>query len=64
MIYMRKNILLMVLMIGASLLAIIFHPAHRIADEGPAVNLETMIPKKFSDWSEHPQQTAQIINPQ
>jgi len=64
MIFMRKNILLMVLMIGASLLAIIFHPAHRIADEGPAVNLETMIPKKFSDWSEHPQQTAQIINPQ
>ena len=64
MIFMRKNILLMALMIGASLLAILFHPTHRIADDGPAVNLETMIPKKFSEWSEHPQQTAQIINPQ
>lgn len=64
MIYMRKNILLMVLMIGASLLAILFHPTHRIADDGPAVNLETMIPKQFGDWLEQPQQTAQIINPQ
>ena len=63
MIYMRKNILLMVLMIGASLLAIIFHPTYRIADEGPAVNLETMIPKQFGDWREQPQQLAQIINP-
>ena len=63
MIFMRKNILLMVLMIGASLLAILFHPTHRIADDGPAVNLETMIPKQFGDWLEQPQQLAQIINP-
>lgn len=64
MIFMRKNILLMALMISASLLAILFHPTHRIADDGPAVNLETMIPKQFGDWQEQPQQTAQIINPQ
>ena len=64
MIFMRKNILMMALMIGASLLAILFHPTHRIADDGPAVNLETMIPKQFGDWLEQPQQTAQIINPQ
>ena len=64
MIFMRKNILMMALMIGASLLAILFHPTHRIADEGPAVNLETMIPKQFGDWQDQPQQTAQIINPQ
>lgn len=63
MIFMRKNMLLMALMIGASLLAIIFHPTYRIADEGPAVNLETMIPKQFGDWREQPQQLAQIINP-
>ena len=64
MVFMHKNILLMALMIGASLLAILFHPTHRIADDGPAVNLETMIPKQFGDWQDQPQQTAQIINPQ
>ncbi len=64
MISKRNSILLMVLMIGASLLAILFHPTHRIADDGPAVNLETMIPKQFGDWQDQPQQTAQIINPQ
>lgn len=59
----RSRVLLMVLMIGASLLAILFRPAHRIADDGPAINLETMIPKQFGDWKEQPQQRAQIINP-
>lgn len=60
----RRNILLMILMIGASMLAIMFHPTHRIADDGSAVNLETMIPKQFGEWQEQSQQTAQIINPQ
>jgi len=50
MIFMRKNILLMALMIGASLLAILFRPTHRIADDGPAINLETIIPKQFGEW--------------
>lgn len=64
MISRRSSILLLVLMVGASLLAIILRPTHRIADDGPAVNLETMIPKQFGDWREQPQQLAQIINPQ
>lgn len=60
----RRNILLMVFMIIASVLAIVFHPTHRIADDGPPVNLEIMIPKQFGEWQEQTQQTAQIINPQ
>jgi EpsI family protein len=60
----RRNILLMLLMVIASILAIIFYPTHRIADDGSPMNLETMIPKQFGEWQEQPQQTAQIINPQ
>jgi EpsI family protein len=60
----RRNILLMTLMMIASVLAIVFHPTHRIADDGPPMNLETMIPKQFGEWQEQIQQTAQIINPQ
>lgn len=60
----RRNVLLMTLMVVASLLAIVFHPTHRIADDGVPMNLEAMIPKQFGDWHEQPQQTAQIINPQ
>ena len=59
-----RNILLMVFMVVASVLAIVFHPTHRIADDGPPMNLEAMIPKQFGDWHEQVQQSAQIINPQ
>jgi EpsI family protein len=63
MIFMRKNILLMALMIGASILAILFHPTHKIADKKTKVNLEMMIPKQLGDWQENAQQIAQIISP-
>lgn len=58
------NILLAVLMLATSGLAMALRPTHRIADEGPAVNLETMIPKKFGEWQEEPERGGQIINPQ
>lgn len=58
------NLALMTVMITTSLLAMAFHPTHRIADDEPALNLETMIPTQFGDWQEMPQQSIQIINPQ
>lgn len=61
---LHRNVMLMALMMLASVLAFVFYPTHRIADDGPPMDLETMIPKQFSDWHEQPQQTAQIINPQ
>lgn len=51
-------------MVLASVLAILLHPTHRIADDGLPMNLETMIPKQFGDWHSQTQQVAQIINPQ
>jgi EpsI family protein len=47
---LRRNILLMVLMIAASGLAFALYPTHRIADDGKQIDLESMIPKKFGDW--------------
>lgn len=59
-----KKVLIAVLMVATSGTAMALRPTHRIADEGPAVNLEVMIPKRFGDWQEEPQQSGQIINPQ
>jgi EpsI family protein len=47
---MRKNILIMVLMYAAAGLSMALHPTHRIADDGPKINLESMIPKQFGTW--------------
>ena len=38
-------------------------PTHKIADQGPKVDLETMIPHAFGDWREEKQSSAQIIDP-
>lgn len=59
-----RNIILAVLLIATSGLALALRPTHRIADEGPVVNLETIIPKQFGDWQIEPQRSGQIINPQ
>jgi len=59
---LASKIILLLVMIGASLLAMTLRPTHKIADDGQKVNLETMIPKHFGDWQEAPQ-PAQIVNP-
>lgn len=58
-----RNVFLMALMAAATLLAIVFHPTHRVADDGPPINLETMIPKQFGDWKEDPKTLASVISP-
>ncbi len=47
---MRRNILLMLLMLASSGLAIALYPTQKIADKVPGPDLETMIPKQFGDW--------------
>ncbi len=59
-----RNVILMVLFFATSSLAMALRPTHRVADDGPAVNLETLIPKQFGDWQDEPQRSGQIINPQ
>ena len=64
---MRSNriaIVLALLMIAASIGAIYARPSNKVADLGPEVSLETMIPKQFGEWRERPSQVSQVVNPQ
>lgn len=60
----RIAFLIAALMVSASVGAIVARPGTRAADLGPAISLETMIPKQFGDWREQPQGIVQVINPQ
>lgn len=59
-----RNIILLALMLAASGLAVAMRPTHRIADDGPKLDLAKVIPGEFGDWQEEKQMAAQIINPQ
>jgi len=51
-------------MIVAAGLAVAITPTHHLADQGPKVNLESMIPKQFGDWVVDDQVTYQQVNPE
>lgn len=59
-----RNIILLVLMLASAGLAIAMRPTHKIADQGPKVVLETMIPHAFGEWQEEKQSGTQIVDPQ
>jgi EpsI family protein len=59
-----RNFILLMLMLAASGLALALRPTQKIADQGPAINLETMIPRTFGDWREEQQNSALIVDPQ
>jgi EpsI family protein len=64
---MRPNriaIVLAFLMFAASGGAIVARPSIKVANQGPTISLEIMIPKQFGDWRDEPQRISQIINPQ
>ncbi len=39
-------------------------PGATAAQKGVGITLETAVPKKFGDWTELPEQGAQVVNPQ
>ena len=47
---LRRNIWLMLFMVAAFGVSRALYPTHKIANDGPAINLETMIPKQFAGW--------------
>lgn len=59
-----RNLILMVLMIAASGMAVALKPTKKIADQGPKVELETLIPKAFGEWRQELVNTAQVVDPQ
>jgi EpsI family protein len=52
------------LMCGASVAGFALRPSAKAADRGNVVSLESIVPKRFAEWSELPEQGAQVINPQ
>ena len=59
----RTGILLAVLMFAATALAVILRPTHKIADQEGAVDLKTLVPHRFSGWTEVETATAQVVDP-
>lgn len=59
-----RNFILLVLMLAASGLALALRPTQKIADMGPVINLNTMIPHTFGNWSEEQQNSVQMVDPQ
>ena len=59
-----RNAILLAGMIAASGLALALKPTHKVADTGPKVNLDTLIPRQFDDWKEAQFGASQIVDPQ
>jgi len=57
-------ITLAVLMCCASVGGFTVRPATKSADKGMSISLETAVPKGFGDWTELPERSVQVINPQ
>jgi EpsI family protein len=61
---LRTGILIAALMFGATALAVVMRPTHKIADQGPKFDLATMIPRDFGNWHEEILSKALIVDPQ
>lgn len=59
-----RSLLLMVLMLGTAALSHTLRPTISLADELPAINLETMVPREFGGWREIRNTSIQLVNPQ
>ncbi len=59
-----RGIILAVAMLAASGAAMALRPTHKIAAEGPAIDLERLVPAQFGDWRSEPMRSGQIVNPQ
>lgn len=59
-----RNAILLASMVAASGLALALKPTVKVADAGPKVNLETMIPRQFGEWREAQFGSGQIVDPQ
>lgn len=64
---MKSNhiaITLAVLMCCASVGGFTARPGTKSADKGMSISLEAAVPKGFVDWTELPDRSAQVVNPQ
>ena len=60
----RTAFAIAILMFAASIGAIVARPGVKLANELPAITLESAIPRQFGDWREAPLGFVQVVNPQ
>ena len=60
----RNAFLIFAVMFLGSVGAIVLRPDTKVADLGPGISLETMIPKQLGDWREETRRIVQVVNPQ
>lgn len=58
-----RNLIILGAMVAASGLALALKPTVKVADSGPKINLETMIPKQFGEWREAQFGNSQVVDP-
>lgn len=59
-----KHLVIGVCMFAAAGMALALKPTHKIADAGPTIDLETLIPKAFGDWKVDETIVPLIANPE
>jgi EpsI family protein len=62
--HVRKSLLLLALMCATAVSAVVLRPTHKVADLQPAIDLSNLVPARFGDWREEPQNHASVVNPQ
>lgn len=59
-----RNAIILAAMVAASGLALALKPTIKVADAGPKINLDSMIPREFGEWREARFGSSQIVDPQ
>lgn len=59
-----KHLIIGLSMLGAAGLALALTPTQKLADSGPKIDLEALIPKAFDDWTIDATITPLIANPE
>lgn len=58
-----RNALLLLLMLTAAGMAIAMRPTYKLAELGPKLDLETIVPKQFADWAIDPRVVPISVSP-
>lgn len=59
-----KNTVLLVLMVASALAAPMLRATNSMADQRPPIDLNDMVPRRFSDWQEQTGVATQLVDPE
>lgn len=59
-----QSYLILLVFVGAALMAVQLRPTHRIADDREKVNLKQIVPENFGNWHRYKKSSGYIINPE